>query len=115
MKRGYDAVSWIEKYCVVPHGPGKGQPVKLTPEQVAIVLGYVNEQRADEVSGPLAAYLTLMHICGPFAVRHNVFSPHFRSDVFTTWTAAGPDLRAFLTRKGDKILCPELGTSYEAA
>jgi hypothetical protein len=43
------------------------------------------------------------------------FSPHFRPDVFTTWNAAGPRLRTFLTRKDDRILCPELGTAYEAA
>ena len=50
-------------------------------------------------TGPLAAYLALLHTCGPEALQRE-FQPKVEADIFTVWNAT---------------VCPELGTKYPAA
>lgn len=66
------------------------------------------------VTGPLAAYLALLHVCGPEALERE-FVPEIDADIFSVWNATGPDLKAVLKREGGRIVCPELGTRYPAA
>jgi hypothetical protein len=66
------------------------------------------------ITTPLAAYLALLHVCGPEAVQHD-FRPAIAPDLFTVWGAVGPKLREVLKRDGERIVCPELGTGYPAA
>ena len=66
------------------------------------------------VTGTLAAYLALLHVCGPEALEQD-FHPQANADVFTLWSAVGPELRALLRRDGAAVVCPELGTRYPAA
>jgi hypothetical protein len=48
------------------------------------------------IAGSLAAYLTLLHLCGSEAVIGHS-PPPFDTDFFTLWNAAGTDLRSVLT------------------
>ena len=115
--RGAHAVRWIERYCVVPGGPERGQHVRLTQEQAQAVREIYDNPTGSEAvtaTGPLAAYLALLHTCGPEALQRE-FQPKVEADIFTVWNATGPDLRAVLKRDGERIVCPELGTKYPAA
>src|SRR5262245_59528136 len=117
MKRRADrAIAWIEAYCIVPYGPQRGEYARLTRQERDMLTAiYDRGQDADAnaVSGPLAAYLLLLHLCGPEAVQQpQPFRPPVGSDLFTLWNAVGPDLRAVLKRDGPRIVCPELGTRY---
>ena len=115
--RGASAVTWIERYCVVPSGPERGQHVRLSQAQRETVRRIYDGPQGSEaaaVSGPLAAYLALLHTCGPEALQQD-FRPAVAADIFTVWGATGPDLREVLKRDRDHIVCPELGTRWPAA
>jgi hypothetical protein len=115
--RGDRAVRWIQDYCLVPSGPDKGLRVRLTPVQqdtVRQIYDNPNGPQDVPVTGPLAAYLALLHVCGPEAVKGD-FRPAVNADIFTTWNAVGPRLREVLTRDGERLVCPQLGTGYPAA
>src|SRR4029450_12360907 len=107
--RGERAIRWIQDYCLVPSGLDKGQHVRLTPAQPDIVRQTYDGIEAVPVTGPLAAYLALLHVCGPEALQKE-FQPELSADIFTVWGAVGPDLRAVVKREGERILCLELGT-----
>jgi hypothetical protein len=115
--RGARNIQWIESYCLVPSGPERGQHARLTCEQRDTVRRIYDNGRQDApVTGPLAAYLALLHTCGPEAVRQeSQVQPRLNTDVFTLWGATGPDLKAVLKRDGGHIVCPELGTRYPTA
>jgi len=117
MKRRADrAITWIEAYCIVPSGPQRGQYVRLTQAQrdtLHAIYDKGQDVAASDISGPMAAYLLLLHLCGPEAIQEpQDFQPAVGSDLFTLWNAVGPDLRAVLKRDGPRIVCPELGTKY---
>lgn len=105
---------WIEDYCLVPGGPDRGQPVRLTDAQretIHRIYDNPNGPEPTSVSGELAAYLVLWHTCGPAAAKR-IPGPEMRADIFTVWAATGPGLRAVLKRAGERIVCPELGTAW---
>jgi len=116
--RGGRAIRWIEAYCLLPSGLDKGQHVRLTPVQRDIVRKTYDNPNghhgAPPVTGTLAAYMALLHVCGPEALQKD-FRPELSADIFTVWGAVGPDLRAVLKRDGGHVVCPELGTSYPVA
>jgi len=116
--RGGRAIRWIEAYCLLPSGLDKGQHVRLTPVQRDIVRKTYDNPNghhgAPPVTGPLAAYLALLHLCGPEALQRS-FRPNVAPDIFTIWNSVGPDLRAVLRRHGACVICPELGTKYPTA
>lgn len=112
MTNGKKAIYWIENYCVYPHGFNKGQHVVLTTEQKEIVRAVFDTDDAPEITGPLVAYLALFHIAGPRDLVAHVSAIPLSADVFSTWNATGPDLRAVLKREGEAVTCPELGTRF---
>ncbi len=114
--RGERATRWIERYCVQPHGPERGQHVRLTPAARDIVRKVYDDPDGPQpdIGGPLAAYLALLHTCGPEALQQE-FLPKVEADIFTAWSATSPDLKAVLSRTGDAIVCPKLNTRYPAA
>jgi hypothetical protein len=112
--RGERNVQWVERYCLYPSGPDKGARVKLTEgERHAIRQIYdgPNGPQDIPVTGPLAAYLALLHTCG-IEGKQRDFRPTTTVDAFTVWNAAGADLRAVLKRKGERIVCQGLGTEF---
>src|SRR5262245_44778969 len=115
--RGERAIRWIDAYCLVPSGLDRGQHVRLTPAQQDIVRKIYddpNDPNGAPVTGTLAAYLALLHVCGPEALQKE-FRPELSADIFTVWGAVGPDLRAVLKREGERIVCPQLGTRFPVA
>ena len=113
--RGERAICWIEVYCLVPSGLDRGQHVRLTPTQRDIVREIYDNPNGPHgalpVTGTLAAYLALLHVCGPEALQKE-FRPELNADIFTVWGSVGPDLRAVLKRDGEHIVCLELNTRY---
>jgi hypothetical protein len=117
LSRGDRAVKWIESYCVVPGGLEKGQHVRLSSEQRATVRQIYDNPDGPQgapVTGNLAAYLALLHVCGPEALQRD-YRPEVSTDVFTVWGATGPGLCEVLKRDGDGVVCPELRTRYPVA
>jgi hypothetical protein len=115
MTRGDRAISWIEEFCVVPFGFDKGQHARLTEEERETLRRIFDGDDAPEVTGPLAAYLALFHVAGPRDLTAHVSAIPLSADVFSTWNATSPDLRAVLKRDGAAVVCPELGTGWLAA
>jgi hypothetical protein len=115
--RGWRNIAWIERHCLVPHGPEKGQVVRLTRAQRDIVYRIYDGNEQPEVTGPLAAFLALLHVCGPEALQRDFSAMLARTnaDTFTVWNAVGPRLREVLKRDGERIVCPALGTRYPEA
>src|SRR5215510_4057668 len=116
--RGERAIRWIEVYCLVPSGLDRGQHVRLTLAQRDIVREMYDNPNGPHgalpVTGTLAAYMALLHVCGPEALQKE-FRPEVTTNIFTVWGAVGPDLRAVLKREGERIVCPQLGTRYPVA
>jgi hypothetical protein len=112
MTHGDKAIRWIEHFCIYPHGFNKGQFAVLTTEQKEILHKVFDTDNTPEVTGPLAAYLALFHIAGPRGLAAHVSAIPLSADTFTTWNAVGPGLRAVMTRDGEYIVCPELGTKF---
>jgi hypothetical protein len=116
--RGDSAIMWIEKFCVYPNGAERGQRVSLRHGQKEILrraYDHPDGLAGSRICGHLAAYLALLHVCGPEALCNDDPVPQFHTDNFTVWAATGPDLKEVLKRDGEAILCLELGTRYPAA
>jgi hypothetical protein len=116
MTRADRAITWIENFCVLPSGVERGQHVRLTQQQRDTIREIYDDPDTapPDVGLPLSAFLALLHTCGPEALLHDIEPPR-AADVFTTWAATGPDLKAVLKRDGDHIVCPELGTKFPSA
>ena len=71
--------------------------------------------RDTPLTGSLAAYLALLHTCGPEALQKE-FRPHVDVDSWTVWRAATSEvLQRVLKREGEAVVCPRLGTRYPPA
>ena len=108
--RGEQAIAWVESWCVTP----AGKLVRLGAEERATIYRLLDGGIEDDIGGPLAAYIVLLHLAGPEA-RTGAPAPQFGVDVFSLWAAASPDLRAYLRRHGETVTCPELGTRWSRA
>ena len=95
-----------------------GRPARLSPAERATLYAIFDGGRppvAEDIAGPLAAFLVLLHLAGPEA-RPRSEAPRFVTvDLFTLWNAASPELRGFLRRHGEVVTCPELETTYGTA
>ena len=112
--RGTQAIEWIEQYCLYPSGSRKGKRVVLTDAEQDLIHRMYDGPNGPQdipVEGALAAYLALLHTCG-IEGKQRDFRPTTDVDAFTVWNAAGPDLRAVLIRKGERIVCHGLGTEF---
>jgi hypothetical protein len=116
ISRGQKAVRWIEHYCRFPGGQHMGDPVRLTPVQRQTVCRLYDDPDCmqEALTGELAAYVALLHTCGPEARRGDI-RPSLDVDPWTLWRATSSRLREVLRRDGSIVRCPELGTQYPAA
>ena len=114
--RGDQVAEWIEDYCVVPSGPDRGKPVRLTEAELYAVRQFYDcpaGPQDQQVEGNLAAYLALLHTCG---IEVDGPRPQLHSDPWTVWNAANnPMLRRVLKREPDAVACPALGTRFPKA
>ena len=132
MNRASRNIKWIETYCRVPEGRLVGQPVKLrawqkkvlreiygSPTRRAIIsFGRKNGKTA------LAAFLLLLHLCGPEARPNSqLFSAAQSRDQAAVLFALAaktvrlsPDLNAVVVARdtAKQLFCPEMGSLYRA-
>jgi len=118
--RGEYAVWWIERYCAEPSGRHKGKAARLSPEQCTQLLRIYdgNGEYDEPVGGALGAYLALLHLCSAMAKRDPSAVPpvEIETDAWTIMRAAQrPVMRAVLERRGERVVCPQLGTSFPRA
>jgi len=132
--RGDRNIAWIERYCVVPEGKDIGKPVELRSWQkrdlkkiydnpsgtrtAIISFGKKNGKTS------LAAFLLLLHLCGPEAVRNSGIPSTAQSrdqaailfGLAAKVVRQSPDLRAVVTVRETRkeLYCSELGTLYRA-
>jgi phage terminase large subunit-like protein len=130
--RGEENCDWIEACCRVPEGALVGSSVKLRKWQREIILGIYdqNTRRAIISFGrkngktALAAFLLLLHLCGPEArANSQLFSAAQSRDQASILFALAakvvrqsPDLSQYVTVRdtAKQLECRELGTLYRA-
>lgn len=134
MTRSERNIAWIQKYAVIPEGKDVGKPVVLRDwQQVELRKIYDNPYgtRVAIVSfgkknakTTLAAFLLLLHLAGPEAVRNSqlVSTAQSRDQAAVLFDLAVKIVRmspaldgSCLIRETHKeLLCPEIGTIYRA-
>ena len=130
--RGERNCEWIESHCRVPEGKLVGKHVKLAPFQREIICGvYDSPTRRAIISfgrknakTTLAAFLLLLHLCGPEAKPNSqLFSAaQSREQAGILFNLAAkvvrmsPDLGSFVNVRdtAKQLACEELGTLYRA-
>lgn len=132
LTRGEENCDWIESVCRVPEGALVGQSVELRSWQREIILGiYDHDTRRALISfgrkngkTALAAFLLLLHLCGPEArANSQLFSAAQSRDQASILFALAakvvrqsPDLSQYVTIRdtAKQLACQELGTLYRA-
>lgn len=127
-------ITWIEQFCRVPEGRLVGTPVKLRAwQRREIVKVYDNPagtRRAILSFGrkngktALAAFLLLLHLCGPEARPNSQLNSAAQSreqaailfSLAAKIVRLSPDLSAVVTIRdtAKQLFCDELGTLYRA-
>lgn len=130
--RGERNIAWIERHCHIPEGRFVGQPVRLTPEQrqwireiydtptrlFILSMGRKNAKTA------LAAFLLLLHLCGPEARANSQLysAAQSRDQAAILFALAAKvvrmstDLAQYVVVRdtAKQLFCGELGTLYRA-
>jgi phage terminase large subunit-like protein len=125
-------IAWIEEFCYIPEGRDVGKPVKLrawqkkeiekiygSPTRRAIIsFGRKNGKTA------LAAFLLLLHLCGPEAKANSQLysAAQSREQASVLFALAAksvrmsPDLHAVIIIRdtAKELVCQEIGTKYRA-
>jgi phage terminase large subunit-like protein len=134
LTRAQRNAAWIESHCRVPEGRLVGQPVRLRAFQRAILASIYDNpagtRRAiisfgrKNAKTSLAAFLLLLHLCGPEARRNSqLFSAAQSRDQAAILFALAakivrmsPDLSQYVTVRdtAKQLACDEIGTLYRA-
>lgn len=125
-------IAWIEEYCSIPEGRDVGKPVKLrawqrkeieriygSPTRRAIIsFGRKNGKTA------LAAFLLLLHLCGPEAKPNSQLYSAAQSreqasilfNLAAKCVRMSPDLHSVIIIRdtAKELVCAEIGTKYRA-
>jgi phage terminase large subunit-like protein len=122
----------VEAYCVVPEGKDVGKPVKLRPwQRKEIEKIYGSSTRRAIISfgrkngkTALAAFLLLLHLCGPEAKPNSQLysAAQSREQASVLFNLAAksvrmsPDLHAVIIIRdtAKELVCSEIGTKYRA-
>lgn len=132
MKRGARNIAWIETHCRIPEGKFVGRAVQLCKFQKDVIRGiYDSPTRRAIVSfgrknakTTLAAFLLLLHLCGPEARANSQLysAAQSRDQAAILFSLAAkvvrmsPDLSAYVGVRdtAKQLHCAELGTLYRA-
>lgn len=132
--RAADIINWIEKYCRVPEGADVGKPVKMRAWQKREIRKIYDNpagtRRAILSFGrkngktSLAAFLLLVHLCGPKARPNSQLNSAAQSreqaaivfNLAAKVVRLSPDLSEVVTVRDSikQLFCQELGTLYRA-
>lgn len=132
LKRSARNIAWLERHCKIPEGKLVGQALKLTKEQKGWVRDiydtptrvFILSVGRKNAKTAFAAFLLLLHLCGPEAKRNS----QLYSDAQSREQAAilfalaakivrmSPDLAQYIVIRdtAKQLACPELGTLYRA-
>lgn len=132
--RGERNIAWIEQHCRIPEGKDVGKPVRLRDWQRADICKIYDNPAGTRMAilsfakknakTSLAAFLLLLHLCGPEAVPNTQLPSTAQSK---EQAAVLFSLAAKVVRLSDtlspvliirdtikEIFCPDLGTKYKA-
>lgn len=130
--RGDKNIEWIERYCRIPEGRLVGQKVTLTQEQRLWIKTiydtptrrFILSMARKNAKTALAAFLLLLHLCGPEArVNSQLYSAAQSRDQAAILFALAakiirmsPDLCSVVTIRdtAKQLFCSDLGTLYRA-
>lgn len=134
LSRSERNIAWIEKHCRIPEGKDVGKAVRLREwQRVCIRRIYDNPhgtRRAilsfgrKNAKTALAAFLLLLHLCGPEARANSQLNSAAQSrdqasiifNLAAKVVRQSPTLHDFVTIRDTikELYCPELGTLYKA-
>ncbi|HJW51779.1 MAG TPA: terminase TerL endonuclease subunit [Burkholderiaceae bacterium] len=130
--RGLRNCEWVEEYCRIPEGQYVGRPVVLTAHQRRWIRRiydtptrlFILSMGRKGAKTAFAAFLTLLHLCGPEARANSQLysSAQSREQAAILFKLAAkiirmsPDLAAVVTVRDSlkQLFCSELGTLYHA-
>ena len=134
LSRGEDNIRWIERNCHVPEGDDMGEKVVLrewqrdfikkiydNPDSTRTAILSVGRKNGKTA---LAAFLLILHLIGPEAVRNSQLYSSAQSkeqaavlfDLAAKCIRLSPNLRPHCTVRDTykQLLCPGMGTKYRA-
>jgi hypothetical protein len=83
----------------------------LTEAERFTLRKYYNCQQQDEqITGLLASYIALLHLCGHEALNNDPAPIIEKLDAWTIMRSASNDVYRVLKRDGEAVICPRLGT-----
>lgn len=130
--RGDRNIAWIEKHCIIPEGKLVGKPVVLTNHQRAWIKSiydtptrtFILSMARKNAKTALAAFLLLLHLCGPEAKENSqLFSAaQSREQAALLFSLAAKVVRmsfslssvVLIRDTAKQLACPDLGTLYRA-
>lgn len=127
-------IAWIERYCRIPEGKDVGQPVRLRDWQKREIRKIYDNPKGTRraiisfgrknAKTTLAAFLLLLHTCGPEARPSSQLNSAAQSKdqaailfkLAAKVVRMSPDLNAVVVIRDTikELYCPELGTLYKA-
>ena len=134
VSRGDRNIRWIETYCRIPEGKDVAKPVKLRPWQKTEIRRIYDNPAGTRTAiisfgkknakTTMAAFLLLLHLCGPEAVPNSQLpsTAQSREQAAVLFNLAAkivrlsPDLDAVISIRDTmkELHCLELGTRYRA-
>lgn len=132
LTRGERNIAWIESLCRIPEGKFVGKPVKLTKHQRRWIIRiydsptrtFILSMARKNAKTALAAFLLLLHTCGPEARPNSQLysAAQSRDQAAILFALAAkvvrmsPDLSQVVVIRdtAKQLFCPELGTLYRA-
>lgn len=134
LSRAERNISWIEKHARIPEGKDVGKPVRLREWQRAEIRKIYDNPAGTRTAiisfgkknakTTLAAFLLLLHLCGPEAVQNTQLPSTAQSKeqaavlfkLAAKIVRLSPTLNPVLIIRDTlkEILCPDLGTLYKA-
>lgn len=132
--RGQRNIDWIEKHCRIPEGKDVGKPVRLRDwqkESICKIYDNPSGTRRAIISfgrknakTTLAAFLLLLHTCGPEAGENSQLNSAAQSKdqaailfkLAAKVVRLSPSLNPVMVIRDTvkELFCPELGTLYKA-
>lgn len=134
LTRGQRNCAWIEEFCRIPEGRDVGKPVRLRAwqkKEICRIYDNPSGTRRAIISfgrknakTTLAAFLLLLHTCGPEAVENSQLNSAAQSKdqasilfkLAAKVVRMSPDLNAVVVIRDTvkELACPEIGTLYKA-
>ncbi|MDI6026731.1 terminase large subunit [Corticibacterium sp. UT-5YL-CI-8] len=134
LTRGERNIAWIHRYCRIPEGKDVGKPVRLRSWQQSDILKIYDNPVGTRTAiisfakknakTSLAAFLLLLHLCGPEAIANTQLpsTAQSRDQAAVLFNLAAkvvrlsPGLSPIIVIRdtAKQLACPKLGTLYKA-